>query len=193
MNLVRMHDVSVAYDGYEALEKVDLEIGADDFLGVIGPNGGGKTTLVKAILGAVPYTGTIEYAPELFHNGERLIGYMPQISDFDRAFPISLLEVVLSGLQGRRGFCSRYTKDDRRKALQLLEEAGIPVEYECLVPNIINRAGDGICPVESLCADARTPEECLPRIGEFVRRMREGRGPAPEKSGTEQPDSQKLS
>ena len=61
MNLVRMHDVSVAYDGYEALEKVDLEIGADDFLGVIGPNGGGKTTLVKAILGAVPYTGTIEY------------------------------------------------------------------------------------------------------------------------------------
>ncbi len=125
MNLVRMHDVSVAYDGYEALEKVDLEIGADDFLGVIGPNGGGKTTLVKAILGAVPYTGTIEYAPELFHNGERLIGYMPQISDFDRAFPISLLEVVLSGLQGRRGFCSRYTKDDRRKALQLLEEAGI--------------------------------------------------------------------
>ena len=50
---------------------------------------------------------------------------MPQISDFDRAFPISLLEVVLSGLQGRRGFCSRYTKDDRRKALQLLEEAGI--------------------------------------------------------------------
>lgn len=125
MNLVRMHDVSVAYDGYEALEKVDLEIGADDFLGVIGPNGGGKTTLVKAILGAVPYTGTIEYAPELFHKGERLIGYMPQISDFDRAFPISLLEVVLSGLQGRRGFCSRYTKDDRRKALQLLEEAGI--------------------------------------------------------------------
>ena len=80
---------------------------------------------MKAILGAVPYTGTIEYAPELFHDGERLIGYMPQISDFDRAFPISLLEVVLSGLQGRRGFRSRYTKEDREKALRLLEEAGI--------------------------------------------------------------------
>lgn len=60
-----------------------------------------------------------------------------------------------------------------RPALELLEGAGIPVEYECLVPNIINRAGDGICPVESLCADAQTPEECLPRIGEFVRRMQE--------------------
>lgn len=125
MNLVRLHDVSVEYDGYEALEKVNLEIGPDDFLGVIGPNGGGKTTLVKAILGAVPYSGTIEYAPELFNDGERLIGYMPQLSDFDRAFPISLLEVVLSGLQGRRGFRSRYTKEDRRKALLLLEEAGI--------------------------------------------------------------------
>lgn len=125
MNLLRMHDVSVEYDGYEALEKVNLEIDSDDFLGVIGPNGGGKTTLVKAILGAVPYSGTIEYAPELFHNGERLIGYMPQISDFDRAFPISMLEVVLSGLQGRRGFRSRYTKADHDKALRLLEEAGI--------------------------------------------------------------------
>ena len=59
MNLVTMRDVSVAYDGYEAIQHVDLEIGDDDFLGVIGPNGGGKTTLVKAILGTVPHTGEI--------------------------------------------------------------------------------------------------------------------------------------
>ena len=97
-----MRDVSVAYDGYEAIQHVDLEIGDDDFLGVIGPNGGGKTTLVKAILGTVPHTGEICLAPELFRGKERLIGYMPQLSDFDREFPISVLEVVLSGLQGRR-------------------------------------------------------------------------------------------
>lgn len=54
MNLVTMRDVSVAYDGYEAIQHVDLEIGDNDFLGVIGPNGGGKTTLVKVILGTVP-------------------------------------------------------------------------------------------------------------------------------------------
>ena len=54
MNLVTMRGVSVAYDGYEALQGVNLEIGDNDFLGVIGPNGGGKTTLVKAILGTVP-------------------------------------------------------------------------------------------------------------------------------------------
>lgn len=126
MNLVTLRNVGVIYDnGYQALRNVDLEIGETDFLGVIGPNGGGKTTLVKTILGAVPYSGRIEYAPELLRGTERLIGYMPQIADFDRAFPISILEVVLSGLQGRRGFRTRYTRDDRAKALRLLEQTGI--------------------------------------------------------------------
>ena len=125
MNLVTMRGVSVAYDGYEALQGVNLEIGDNDFLGVIGPNGGGKTTLVKAILGTVPHTGEIRLAPELFRGKERLIGYMPQLSDFDRAFPISVLEVVLSGLQGRRGFRSRYTREDREKAMGLLASSGI--------------------------------------------------------------------
>lgn len=125
MILVGLHDVSVSYEGYEALQHVDLEIGDRDFLGIIGPNGGGKTSLVKAILGTVPCTGEIRLAPELVRGKERLIGYMPQLSEFDRAFPISVLEVVLSGLQGRRGFRSRYTKEDRRKALDLLREAGI--------------------------------------------------------------------
>ena len=125
MNLVTLHHVGVAYDGYEALKNVDLTIAQDDFLGIIGPNGGGKTTLVKAILGTVPHTGEVVLAPELFRGKERLIGYMPQISNFDRTFPISVLEVVLSGLQGHRGFVSRYTKEDRAKALRLLETSGI--------------------------------------------------------------------
>lgn len=125
MKLLTLHNVSVSYEGSEVLHGVDLEISERDFLGVIGPNGGGKTTLVKAILGAVPYTGRIEFAPELFANGERLIGYMPQISEFDRAFPISVEEVVLSGLQGRRGFRRRYTKEDRAKVRELLARTGI--------------------------------------------------------------------
>lgn len=125
MKLLTLHNVSVSYEGSEALHGVDLEISERDFLGVIGPNGGGKTTLVKAILGAVPYTGRIEFAPELFAGGERLIGYMPQISEFDRAFPISVEEVVLSGLQGRRGFRRRYTKEDRTKVRERLARTGI--------------------------------------------------------------------
>ena len=57
MNLVTLRDVGVAYDGYEALQHVDLEIAKNDFLGVIGPNGGGKTTLAKVIMGLVTPTG----------------------------------------------------------------------------------------------------------------------------------------
>lgn len=76
-----------------------------------------------------------------------------------------------AALMAAGGVRGVYALTLSRPALELLEGARIPVEYERLVPNIINRTGDGICPVESLCADAQTPEECLPRIGEFVRRM----------------------
>lgn len=125
MKLIELHDVSVNYDGYGAVRGVNLTIDSTDFLGIIGPNGGGKTTLVKAILGMVAYEGRIDYAPELSRGNERLIGYMPQISEFDRAFPISVMEVVLSGLQGSKGLFGRYTNKDRKKAMQLLKECGI--------------------------------------------------------------------
>ena len=74
--LVSLRCVSVSYDGHDALKEVDLDIYPDDFLGIIGPNGGGKTTLVKAIVGTIPYRGTITYSPQLFRGKERLIGYM---------------------------------------------------------------------------------------------------------------------
>lgn len=125
MKLIELRDLSVAYEGCEALHCANLTINEGDFLGIIGPNGGGKTTLVKAILGAVPYSGTIEFAAEMQRGRERLIGYMPQLSEFDRAFPISILEVVLSGLQGQRGFLHRYRRADRQKAFALLEQSGI--------------------------------------------------------------------
>lgn len=123
--IVELHNVSVDYDGYRALESVDLDIFPNDFIGIIGPNGGGKTTLVNAILGNIPHSGEVYLAPELFRGGERLIGYMPQQSTFDRTFPISVREVVLSGLQSSHGFWGRYTKNDRKLADELLTMAGI--------------------------------------------------------------------
>lgn len=123
--LVSLRGVGVDYDGCEALRGVDLDIYPDDFLGIVGPNGGGKTTLVRAILGMVPYSGRIEFAPELFRGHERLIGYMPQLAGFDRSFPISVEETVLSGLQGGKGLFGRYTRTDRRRVRALLDAAGI--------------------------------------------------------------------
>lgn len=124
-NLVELRDVAVSYDGYRALEGVTLDIRPDDFIGVIGPNGGGKTTLVNAILGNIPCMGSITLSPELYRDGQRLIGYMPQVSTFDREFPITVVEVVLSGLQSSHGFTRRYTREEMRRAERLLESAGV--------------------------------------------------------------------
>lgn len=113
------------YDETTALENVSLEVYHDDFLGIIGPNGGGKTTLVKAILGTIPYSGEVVYSPTLSERGHRLIGYLPQQAEFDRSFPISVIEVVMSGLQAEKGLMKRYSTADRKRAMQLLEMAGI--------------------------------------------------------------------
>jgi zinc transport system ATP-binding protein len=107
------------------LESVSLDIYPDDFLGVIGPNGGGKTTLVKAILGTIPHNGEVAYSPTISERGHRRIGYLPQLSEFDKSFPISVIEVVMSGLQAEKRLIKRYTSFDRKRAMELLEMAGI--------------------------------------------------------------------
>lgn len=125
MSIVSLKNVTVKYGSYTAIESANLEIFEGDFIGIIGPNGGGKTTLIKTILGSVPYSGDITLSPTLFDNGRRLIGYLPQQTTFDRQFPISVIEVVLSGLQSQKGFSRRYKTAERNKALQLLDNMGI--------------------------------------------------------------------
>ena len=125
MSIVSIKNVTVRYDSYTALESANLEILEDDFIGIIGPNGGGKTTLIKSIIGAVSYSGEVTLSPTLFKDGKRLIGYLPQQTTFDKQFPISVIEVVLSGLQSQKGFSTRYSQKDKEKALQLLDSMGI--------------------------------------------------------------------
>lgn len=123
--LISLKNVAVHYETTTALEGVSLDIYPDDFLGIIGPNGGGKTTLVKAILGNIAHTGEVAYSPALSEHGHRLIGYLPQQSEFDRSFPISVIEVVMSGLQAEKGMLKRYTAEDRKRAMELLDMAGV--------------------------------------------------------------------
>lgn len=123
--IISIRNLSVRYDGVVALEHVDLDIFDNDFVGIIGPNGGGKSTLVKTIMGVVPHSGTIEYSPDIYRHGKPHIGYLPQVSNFDRSFPISVGEVVLSGLQAERGMLGRYTKQDRTRVMELLDMVGL--------------------------------------------------------------------
>ena len=76
-------------------------------------------------MGATPYSGEIHFADTLKQKNHYKIGYMPQVSEFDTRFPISIEEVVMSGLQTEKGFFSRYTKADRQRATTLLELMGI--------------------------------------------------------------------
>ena len=123
--IISLRNVSVNYDSTPALEGVNLDIYADDFIGIIGPNGGGKTSLAKSILDIVKHSGEIWYSPTLRSGKHLKIGYMPQVSQFDTSFPISIEEVVLSGLQVEKGLFSRYTAKDKERAQTLLKRMGI--------------------------------------------------------------------
>lgn len=116
-----MKSVSTGYFSDIVLEKVDLAIHPGDFVGVIGPNGGGKTTLIKVILGLQPlFGGSIS-----FPSGRPRTGYLPQASQIDKAFPITVKELVASGLRiGRRWF-PHPDASQRRRVRQALEEAGL--------------------------------------------------------------------
>jgi zinc transport system ATP-binding protein len=119
-----MNSVSVSYGSNIALEDADLKICDNDFIGVIGPNGGGKTTLLKVILGLVkPYKGTLEFNHELL--GKNNIGYLPQISTGDNNFPVTVKDVILSGLMMRKGLISMMSASDKRKANNVIEELGL--------------------------------------------------------------------
>ncbi|MHC1636517.1 MAG: metal ABC transporter ATP-binding protein [Candidatus Methanospirareceae archaeon] len=120
--IVRLEDVWVRFDNVTVLESINLTVYEHDFLGIIGPNGGGKTTLLKVILGLIkPNRGKVSVfgcAPEY---ARRYVGYVPQYSPFDRTFPASVWDVVLMGRLGRTRIGRGYSEEDKRLARQALE------------------------------------------------------------------------
>jgi len=121
--LIKLDNVSAGYDNGIVLRDVSITVSDQDFIGVIGPNGGGKTTLIKLILGLIkPVSGTIQR----FDNQEgSFIGYLPQQSHIDRKFPITVQDIVLSGLMSAGKGLSLYNSKDKKQALELLGQMGI--------------------------------------------------------------------
>ncbi len=115
--LLQVRGLTFGYGRELVLDHVDLDINPRDFLAVIGPNGGGKTTLIKAILGLLrPWSGEVISRIPRGH-----MGYVPQFSTFDRSFPLRVRDVVLMGKLGRRGLLRRYTREDRDDVERILE------------------------------------------------------------------------
>lgn len=120
-NVVEISDLSFRYNDMNVLEGVNLQVPRGDFASIIGPNGGGKTTLLKLILGMLrPATGRIIVFGGEPEKARLRIGYVPQHSSFDPAFPVSALEVALMG-RLRGGWPGRYRREDYRIAREALE------------------------------------------------------------------------
>lgn len=120
MNGVETRSLSVAFGATEALRDVSLDLPRGAFAGVLGPNAAGKTTLLRALLGLLPYTGTAKLAGPA--------GYVPQLGSLHPAFPVDALGVVLMGRYPKLGWRRRPGAADRRAAREELARLGLEDE-----------------------------------------------------------------
>ncbi len=121
MSILSVKNLSVEYDGYEAVRDLSFELDRGDYLCVVGENGSGKSTLMKALLGLLkPSSGEIRY------NGLEAtqVGYMPQQTDIQRDFPASVTEVVLTGCLKANGKLPFFTRRSRELAMNNLKRVG---------------------------------------------------------------------
>lgn len=120
--VVSIRGVNVRLNNRSILEDVNLELQYRDFLGLIGPNGGGKSTLLKVIMGLiVPQQGSVSIFGQDPCSARGQVGYLPQKSLFDHQFPVTAFDVVLMGRYGRVGLLKRYGRTDRDAARRALE------------------------------------------------------------------------
>jgi len=132
--LLEIQNITVAYGSKTVLTDVSFTLWKNDFLGIIGPNGGGKTTLLKAMLGLMkPLEGNI-----VFYEGDQPVtalkmGYLPQVNRIDKDFPISVYEVVASGLIAEKKGWHKYSDKQRVRISETLERMGISEKSKCPV------------------------------------------------------------
>jgi len=123
-HLFSISNVNAGYDGKIVLNNVSLDVESDDFIGIIGPNGGGKTTLLRVILGLLkPYSGNLNFSSGGLKMSD--IGYLPQVAQGDTQFPVTVEDVVLSGLMINKSLFGKMSKADRRMAGETIEKLGL--------------------------------------------------------------------
>ena len=119
MTLIRCNDVTLGYEGVTAVSHLSFTVEEGDYLCIIGDNGTGKSTLMRAILGLKRTSGgTVSYEAGLRQNQ---IGYLAQQTEVQKDFPASVREVVLSGCLNRKGIVPLYTPGDKKRAVAAME------------------------------------------------------------------------
>ena len=123
MSLLLCENLNVGYNGKTVAAGINFSVEEGDYFCIFGENGSGKSTLMKTILGLIPpVSGKIEFSKELKGNQ---IGYLPQLKDFQKNFPASVQEVVLSGRLGSLGIFPFYRKSDYLLMMENLYKLGI--------------------------------------------------------------------
>ncbi len=129
MKAIEINNLTVKLNGREALNGISLTLDEGKFLGIVGPNGGGKTTLLRTVLGLIkPAAGSILIfgkKPEEVLKSGRVFGYLPQISKISPDFPVRVIDVVMMGRYGKIGMLKWPGEKDRAKALEYLSMMGI--------------------------------------------------------------------
>ena len=127
---VRFRDVYFSYNGVPVLEDVNFTINDKTFISIVGPNAGGKTTILKLMLGLIkPPRGTIEIFELPPYKASPLIGYMPQHIQFDPHFPVTVIDVVLMGRLGNGSRFGPYKKMDRKICMEALQKLEMHDEW----------------------------------------------------------------
>ncbi|MFV0482263.1 MAG: metal ABC transporter ATP-binding protein [Campylobacteraceae bacterium] len=125
MAILEVKNLNFAYEKQNVLENINFEYEKEDFLAIIGPNGGGKSTLLKLIIGLLPIqSGEIKLFSHNPQDETKKIGYVPQDTQINKDFPISVLDVVLMGKLSNKGF-GFYNKEDKKQANEMLERVSM--------------------------------------------------------------------
>ena len=120
-HLIEINNLSFKYENNIILDNVSFNITQNENIGILGRNGGGKSTLIKLILGFLkPASGTIKYNID-----RKKTGYLPQIREFDSTFPISVYDLVISGLTDRKNLFRKFNLQEKKSASDIMEEFGI--------------------------------------------------------------------
>lgn len=124
--VIKLSNIYVNYGKNNVLENINLQVKESDFIGIIGPNGGGKTTLLKTLLGLItPKSGTISIMNYPVFQGRKYIGYVPQVLEFDRCFPILVEDVVRMGRLSKSKLFRRYNSEDEKIITHCLAQVGM--------------------------------------------------------------------
>jgi ABC-type Mn2+/Zn2+ transport system ATPase subunit len=118
---LEVRELAAGYGGHPALEGISFAVAPGQMVGVVGPNGAGKSTLFKAILGLIPIVqGQVLLHDADAHDQRAMMGYLPQLDDIERTFPVSVSDVVMMGRYPRIGWGRRPRVEDRTAVQEAL-------------------------------------------------------------------------